>query len=56
MPLEFKNMNDLVEYLGRLEERVNDLEEENRQLRADAITRVNTDRSATANYLPRLQT
>lgn len=54
MALEFKNMNDLVEYLGRLEERINDLEEENRQLRVDAIARVNTDRNATANYLQRL--
>ncbi len=31
---QFKNMNELVEYLGKLEERVNKLEEENSRLRA----------------------
>lgn len=31
---QFKSMNELVEYLGKLEERVDALETENRELRA----------------------
>jgi hypothetical protein len=32
--MQFKNMNELVEYLGTLEERIKTLEAENRSLRA----------------------
>ncbi len=34
MPLQFKSMNDLVEYLGQLETRLSSLETENADLRA----------------------
>jgi hypothetical protein len=34
---QFKSMNELVLYLGALEERVNCLEEENQQLRAAPV-------------------
>ena len=34
---QFKSMNELVEYLGRLEERIRFLEEENQRLRAAPV-------------------
>lgn len=50
---QFKSMNELVEYLGRLEERVKYLEEENRQLRtAPAPTSLsNIDERTVAKYV-----
>lgn len=35
---QFKNMNELITYLGGLEERVKYLEEENRKLRAAPVS------------------
>ncbi len=40
---QFKSMNELVDYLGKLEERVNSLEEENQKLRATATPASNSN-------------
>ena len=54
---QFKNMNDLVNYLGKLEERVNALEAENSKLRAiipakAALLDTNTVAQVVSNILP----
>jgi hypothetical protein len=43
MSTQFKSMNELVEYLGRLEERIKALETENGELRTIASSRGNID-------------
>lgn len=48
---QFKSMNELVEYLGRLEERVKYLEEENRQLRANPGSASNIDERTIAKHV-----
>lgn len=48
---QFKSMNELVEYLGTLEERVKHLEEENRQLRAAPAAASNIDERTIAKYV-----
>ncbi len=51
---QFKSMNELVEYLGRLEERLKCLEEENHKLRAAPSDRNNVDENTIARYVARL--
>ena len=46
MPPQFKSMNDLVTYLGNLEERLRNLETENENLRVLASRQDNLDESA----------
>ena len=57
MPNLFKNMNDLTEYLEKLEERIRILEEENEKLRALPPVRGNIDGNVistyVSHYLPR---
>lgn len=52
---QFKNMNELTEYLGALEERVGKLEEENRRLRFEQPSEINGNIIAkyVARYIPR---
>jgi hypothetical protein len=50
---QFKSMNDLVEYLGRLEERVKSLEEENQKLRAAPVSTNSVDEHTIAKYVAR---
>jgi len=52
MTLQFKNMVELTEYLSTLEQRVNMLEAENRELRTTPLARPEsiTDRKAIAKY------
>jgi hypothetical protein len=48
---QFKNMNELVEYLGRLEDRLKTLEEENGKLRAVPPAQENIDGNVVARYV-----
>jgi len=48
---QFKSMNDLVTYLGALEERIKTLETENEKLRALPSTSENMDRNVIAGYI-----
>jgi len=50
--MQFKNMNELVEYLGTLEERIKTLEAENSQLRA-IQPRSEVDGNVIAKYVAR---
>ena len=51
MLTQFKSMNELVEYLGMLEERVKYLEEENQKLRATPASRGIIDERTIAKYV-----
>ena len=51
MLTQFKSMNELVEYLGRLEERVKYLEEENQKLRAAPASTGMVDERTIAKYV-----
>jgi len=48
---QFKSMNELVEYLGKLEERLKCLEEENQKLRAIPASTSNIDEHTIAKYV-----
>ncbi len=50
--MQFKNMNELVEYLGTLEERIKTLEAENNNLRAIQL-RSEVDGNVIAKYVAR---
>ena len=51
--MQFKNMNELVEYLGRLEERIKTLEAENKSLRAIQPRNENVDGNVIAKHVAR---
>ncbi len=51
MMQQFKSMNELVEYLGKLEERVNALEAENANLRSIVPVKESIDGNAIARYV-----
>jgi len=51
MPPQFKNMNELVEYMGVLEQRVNALEAEDSQLRAIVPTKTGVDGNTITKYV-----
>jgi hypothetical protein len=53
MAQQFKNMNELVEYLGALEERVKTLEAENVNLRAIQPRSEGVDGNVIAKYVSR---
>ncbi|MBL8079058.1 MAG: hypothetical protein JNM55_13925 [Anaerolineales bacterium] len=53
MALQFKNMNDLVEYLAVLEARVNTLENENRQLQAVSPPQATVDGNVISKSIAR---
>lgn len=48
---QFKSMNELVQYLGVLEERIKTLEEENTQLRLTSPGSDNIDEHTVAKYV-----
>ena len=51
--MQFKNMNELMEYLGTLEERIKTLEAENHSLRAIMPRSASVDENAIAKYVSR---
>ena len=51
MTPQFKNMNDLVEYLGVLEQRVNVLEAENNHLRVQIPVKAQVDGNMISRYV-----
>jgi hypothetical protein len=53
MVQQFKNMNELVEYLGTLEERIKTLESENNNLRAVQPRSESMDGNTIAKYVSR---
>jgi hypothetical protein len=54
MPQQFKNMNELVEYLGTVEQRLQLLEAENKRLRAIIPSKTNTiDGNTISKYVSR---
>lgn len=54
MTTQFKNMQELVEYLGVLEQRLDSLEQENRQLRATPPKQSNMDGNMITQYVVRM--
>ena len=53
MPQQFKSMNDLVEYLSTLEQRISKLQSENADLRAEINLMSNEREKAVAQYSSR---
>ena len=51
MPPQFKSMNELNDYLDKLEQRVNSLEAENQRLRQVAPVQANVDGNVIARYV-----
>jgi hypothetical protein len=51
MPPQFKNMNELVEYLGIVEQRIEALEAENKQLRAITSSKPAVDGNLISKYV-----
>jgi hypothetical protein len=54
MPPQFKSMNDLVTYLGNLEERLSNLETENEQLRGIAFRQESVQESKDEGAIERV--
>jgi hypothetical protein len=54
MPEQFKSMNDLVEYLGVLEQRVGTLESQNTELRAGNASQASLDGNEITRYVSRV--
>lgn len=54
MTSQFKNMNELVDYLGVLEQRVNVLEEENNRLRALPQPKATVDGNMISRYVSQI--
>lgn len=53
MPQQFKSMNDLVDYLGTLEQRISNLQSENADLRAEINLMSNEREKAVAQQRSR---
>ena len=54
MPPQFKNMNELIEYLGVIEQRLIALEAENKQLRTLAPSNAGFDGNVISRYISRV--
>lgn len=54
MPPQFKNMNELTDYLNLLEQRVETLERENKQLQVKPSAPANVDGNMIAGYVRRI--
>ncbi len=50
---QFKNMNDLMEYLGQLEHRVALLEDENRNFRSMMVDQSSLESKNISRYIPK---